>query len=156
MGARLQVAVDLHLEVDVPVAGHQVEHVIEKSHARAARARAGAFEGQLEADVCLAGPALDLGVAAHGSPFSRTRASIDSACTSKPSARASGAPAPASLAAAAPLRPPAPPPRPPARQPDSSAPHATRLAPPPAAAAPHTGGGLPGRSAPRPSGGGSG
>src|ERR1019366_908398 len=90
----------LPLEVDVPVAGHQVEHVVEKSHARAARARAGAFEGQLEANVCLAGPALDLGVAAHGSPFSRTRASIDSACTSKPSARASGAPAAASLAAA--------------------------------------------------------
>ncbi len=59
----------------------------------------------VEAHVGLAGLALDrwlCGSCAAG--FSRTRASIDSACTSKPSARAIGAPAAASLAAAAPMR----------------------------------------------------
>ena len=75
-----------------------------KPDARVARARAGAVERQRQPHVGLGGLALDRGRAAHRAGFSRTRASIDSACTSKPSARAIGAPAAASLPAASPIR----------------------------------------------------
>ena len=55
----------------------------------------------VEAHVGLAGLALDLAVRLMALDSPRLRASIDSACTSKPSARAIGAPAAASLRGAA-------------------------------------------------------
>src|ERR1700733_6196466 len=77
--------------------------VVEEADAGGAGSGAGAVERQRQPHVGLGGLALDCGGAAHGLRFSRTRACIDSACTSKPSARAIGAPAAASFAAAAPM-----------------------------------------------------
>ena len=102
--ARVEVAADGHPEVDVTVASEQVEHVVEEADARGAAARTRPFEREGNADVGLTRPALDRGRAAHTPGFSRTRASIDSAWTSKPSARAIGPAAAARRPAAAPIR----------------------------------------------------
>src|SRR4029077_17023352 len=102
VGAGLEIPGDGERKVDVAVAGEQVEHVVEKPHARGALTGPGAFEGQLDAHLRLGRVALDARRPAHEPPFSRTRASIDSACTSNPSARAIGAPAAASFLAASP------------------------------------------------------
>ena len=102
VGAGLQVAVDRHIQVHVPVAGEQVEHVVEEADARIARSAPVAVEGQREAHLRLARAALHRGRSRrHGaSRLSPMRASIERACHSSPSTRAIGAPARASLAAA--------------------------------------------------------
>ena len=92
--AGLEVALDLHVEVEQAVARDRVEQVVEEADPGAALARARAVEVQRQLDVGLAGGAMDLRGAAHA------RRSIDSACTGKPSARASAAPAGARRAAA--------------------------------------------------------
>ena len=100
--AGLEVAADRDLEVQAAVAGQQVEHVVQEAHAGGAGARAGAVEAQRERDARLLGLARDLRRSRHGAGFSRT--SIDAAWRSKPSARATGAPARASASAAGPMR----------------------------------------------------
>ena len=75
------------------MARHRVEQVVEEADAGRALARARAVEVQRQLDVGLARGAMDLRGAAHA------RRSIDSACTGKPSARASAAPAGARRAA---------------------------------------------------------
>ena len=92
--AGLEVALDLHVEVEQAVASHSVEQMVEEPDAGRALTRARAVQVERQLDVGLAGGAMDLRVAAHA------RRSIDSACTGKPSARASAAPAGARRAAA--------------------------------------------------------
>ena len=94
VGAGLEVALDLHVEVEPAVAGQRVEQVVEEADAGRARARAVAVERQRQADVGLVGGAGDVRAAGHA------RRSIDSAWTGKPSARARAAPAGARRAAA--------------------------------------------------------
>ena len=104
--AGLQVALGGDREVQAPVAGEQVEHVVEEADPGLAAAGAAAVEPELERDVGLAGAALALGGAGRvvmTAAFSPTRATIDSACTVNPSARAIGAPAAASAGAASPM-----------------------------------------------------
>src|ERR1019366_10635874 len=94
--AGLEIAADLDVEVEPSVAGEQVEHVIEEADTGVARAGAAAVEREAQRDVRLARCAGDLCVAAHGDGFSTksgTRARIDSAWATKPSARAIGTPA---------------------------------------------------------------
>ena len=84
------------------MAGQQVEHVVQEADAGGAGARAGAVEAQRERTlVSLVSRAMSA-CAGHGAGFSRT--SIDAAWRSKPSARATGAPARASASAAGPMR----------------------------------------------------
>ena len=92
--AGLEVALDLHVEVEEAVTSDRVEQVVEEAHAGRALTRARAVQVERQLDVGLAGGAMDLRGAAHA------RRSIDSACTGKPSARASAAPAGARRAAA--------------------------------------------------------
>src|SRR5207253_3823421 len=89
--AGVQVAAGSDDQVEVTVAGDQVEHVVEEPHAGHALAGALAIQTEADVDVGLAGRAVDLGGAGHRGSFSRMRASIDRAWTSKPSARANGA-----------------------------------------------------------------
>ena len=63
--ARLQIAGDHNVEVRAPVAREQVEHVVQEADPRAALTGPGAFEGQRQAHVGLAGPAFDGRRAAH-------------------------------------------------------------------------------------------
>ena len=65
VGTRLQVAADVDVEVDAPVAREQVEHVVEEADACVTRACACAFKGQRQAHIRLGGRALDGGCAAH-------------------------------------------------------------------------------------------
>ena len=51
----------LHVQIQPPVPGEQVEHVVEEAHARLARARAGAVQPRRQTHVSLAGLALDRG-----------------------------------------------------------------------------------------------
>ncbi len=53
------------VEVETAVAGEQVEHVIEEPDPGVPRARAVSVERQADADLGLAGPAVDLGGAGH-------------------------------------------------------------------------------------------
>src|SRR6185436_10096773 len=96
--ARLEVAVDANVEVEASVTRQRVEQVVEEAHAGRALARAGAVEVERQLDVGLARRAMDLRGAAHA------RRSMDSACTGKPSARASAAPAGARRATASPSK----------------------------------------------------
>ena len=67
--AGLQVAGDLDVEVQPPVAGEQIEHVVEEADTGVAGAGAGAGEAERERDVGLAGLAVQLGGAGHGRGF---------------------------------------------------------------------------------------
>ena len=87
-------------QIEAGVTGEQVEHVIEKPDAGVALARRRALERELDVYVRLGGLAVDLGGAASCRPLSRMRASIERAWSSNPSARATGAAARASSAAA--------------------------------------------------------
>ena len=84
------------------MAGEQVEHVVEEADAGRAAARARAVEVEAQLDVGLPRLTRDVRPPAHRAPFSRT--SIEAAWRTKPSARAIGAPARASAAAAGPIR----------------------------------------------------
>ena len=107
VGAGLEVAGDGQREVEVAVAGEQVEHVVEEAHAGGARRRrrclrAPARPGPGSRRCCARCSRRGswLGRPRGGSCWlilADVRASIDSACTSKPSARAIGAPAAASF-----------------------------------------------------------
>ncbi len=96
VGAGLQVAADGDVEVEAPVPGEQVEHVVEEADAGRAGARAGAVERQRQRDLGLAVSRGDLAlrwlirlaILAAGAGAASTRA-----WSSKPSARAIGAPA---------------------------------------------------------------
>jgi len=77
-------------QVEVTVTGQQIEHMVEEPDARVALAGAISVESEADVDVGLGGLAVDLGGAGHPGSFSRMRASIDRAWSSKPSARASG------------------------------------------------------------------
>jgi hypothetical protein len=90
---RLQVALHAHVEVEAPVAGHRVEHVVEEADAGFPHALPRSVELEQQADVGLGRLPGDVGAAAHA------RRSMDSACSGKPSARATAAPAGASRAA---------------------------------------------------------
>ena len=63
--ARLQVALDRHVEVEAAVTGERVEHVVEEADPGRARAAARAVERQRQGDVGLVGGAGDLCGAAH-------------------------------------------------------------------------------------------
>ena len=83
--------------------GDQVEHVVEEADAGDAAPGPAPVEREREAHVGFSRRALDDGRATHERPFSRMRASIDSAWTTKPSARAISAPAGASVPEADPI-----------------------------------------------------
>ncbi len=89
VGPGLQVAVDVDDEVEAAVTREQVEHVVEEPDAGPALAGTGPVEPELEVDPGLGRRAVDVSAAGHGRPFSRT--SMDAACRSNPSARASAA-----------------------------------------------------------------
>ena len=63
--AGLQVAGGVHLQVEPPVAGEQVEHVVEEADAGLARAGAGAVERQRDADPGLPRLTIDRARATH-------------------------------------------------------------------------------------------
>ena len=75
-----------------------------KPDARRPFAAAIAVELELDVNLGLAGLAVDLRGTRHREPLSRMRASIESACSSNPSARAIGAASRASAAASSPIR----------------------------------------------------
>src|SRR5690349_15746470 len=64
--ARVEVARDLDVEVEPPVAGEEVEHVVEEAEPGVAGAAARAVEDEPEGDVRLPRPAADLRGARHG------------------------------------------------------------------------------------------
>ena len=100
----LEIPAAADVEVQPPVAGEQVEHVVEEPDAGVALAAALAVELEGHVNLGLAGLAVDLGGTRHREPLSRMRASIDWAWSSNPSARAIGAAARASSAASSPIR----------------------------------------------------
>ncbi len=65
MRAGLQIAGGAHLQVEPPVAGEQVEHVVKEADAGLARALPGAVERQRDGDPGLPRPAIDRARAAH-------------------------------------------------------------------------------------------
>jgi hypothetical protein len=67
--AGLQVAGDGDVEIQLAVAGEQVEHVIEEADPGRAGAGAGPGEAERQGDVGLAGLAAELGGAGHGHRF---------------------------------------------------------------------------------------
>src|SRR5262249_49138802 len=87
----VQVATRVDVELQATVAGHEIEHVVEETNSRFALTLTKTVEAELDRDGGLSRGALDLGSASHCRPLSRMRASIDRACVSKPSARATGA-----------------------------------------------------------------
>ena len=105
--ARLQVAGDLHVEVQPAVAGEQVEHVVEEADAGGAGAGAGAGQAERQGDVGLAG----LAGRCVGGPRA-SRATGDSRPRAPSRRRGPGSPRPrrsarrrrASAAAASPTR----------------------------------------------------
>src|SRR2546423_9858269 len=94
----VEIALAGDVDFEPAVAGEQIEHVIEEAHAGAPLALAEPVQAQRDADVGLLRLASDLGAAAHGRSFSRTRTSIDLAWRTKPSACAMADPARASSA----------------------------------------------------------
>ena len=69
MRARLEVAGDLDVEVQLAVAGEQVEHVIEEADPRVTGPGARAGQAERQGDVGLAGLAAERGGAGHGHRF---------------------------------------------------------------------------------------
>ncbi len=65
VGAGLQIAGGGHRQVEAAVAREQVEHVVKESNPGRALARAGPVQRQADADVGLAGGALDLSGTGH-------------------------------------------------------------------------------------------